>query len=57
MNLLCRDKNHCSHTVAALFMHLKIFKIGLTVLFTYLHSKFEWDNRIYVGPRRVTTKK
>ena len=21
MNLLCRDKNHCSHTVAILFMH------------------------------------
>ena len=36
MNLLCRDKNHYSHTVAALFMYLKILKMGLTALFTHL---------------------
>ena len=40
MNLLHRDKNHYSRTVAILFTHLftylKILKMGPTVLFTYL---------------------
>ena len=40
MNLLHRDKNHYSRTVAILFTHLftylKIVKMGPTVLFTYL---------------------
>ena len=30
------DKNHCSCTVAVLFTHLKILKIGPTALFTHL---------------------
>ena len=30
------DNYHCSHTVAALFTHLKILKMGLKVLFTHL---------------------
>ena len=36
MNLLYKDKNHCSRTVAELFTHLKILKMGLTALFTHL---------------------
>ena len=30
------DNYNCSRTVAALFMHLKILKMGLTVVFTHL---------------------
>ena len=43
VNLLCIDKNHCSCTVAVLFMYcsstihaLKILKMGPTVFFTHL---------------------
>ena len=36
MNLLCRNKNHYSRTVVALFTHLKILKMGPTILFTHL---------------------
>ena len=31
-----RTEQCCSHTVAILFMHLKILKMGLMVLFTHL---------------------
>ena len=30
------DNYHCLHTVAALFTHLKILKMGLKILFTHL---------------------
>ena len=36
MNLLYRYKNHCSRTVTALFMYLKILKMDPTILFTHL---------------------
>ena len=36
MNLLCRDKNYCSRIVVALFIYLKILKMGPIILFTHL---------------------
>ena len=36
MNLLCKDKNHHSRTVAALFTYLKILKMDPMILFIHL---------------------
>ena len=37
-NFYCYEQCiHCSHTVHTLFTYLKILKMGLTILFTYLN--------------------